>query len=100
MSANDVAKRRWWTRVDRTQTIDASIITPEPAPSLDARKERCRYIKNQIVQKQCEIARLEGELDDELKAFVIDLKTLDAELTFGRFMGEKMPRPALRDRHD
>lgn len=82
MSNHVLRPSRWWSSVPRTETYD--VVAPASRPSFDDRVHKMREIKNRIVQHQCEIAKLEENLDDEKRATVEDLRALDLELGFSQ----------------
>jgi hypothetical protein len=77
-----VVKNRWWANVERTRPPETVEIQIPIKPSLEDRIETMRRINCKIVNHQCEIARLEGQLDDEKAGMLAELQDLNSELRF------------------
>jgi hypothetical protein len=81
-----VVKSMFWRNIELTETGPAGslheVAIPAHKPTLEERIETMRRVRNKIVHHQCEIARLEGQLEDEQAGMLSELHELNKELRF------------------
>lgn len=75
-----ISPRKWWSNVDRTQTLAPEPEVKAPMPrSLDAIWDQIKRRSNHKVQLQCQLAKIDTELDDLRKSLVNLLVEIDRE---------------------